>query len=267
MKKLLKILISFCLAIALVIITSFAPPSILNKSHPLAQGLVTYWLANEGGGSFCFDSYGTNNYGTLTNMAMSSTSGWSSQLRGNCLTFDGTNDYVRGQRVINISRATVSAWVYISANPSSFKGFVAGFLNGILSDVNDKCLFIGTDGKPTFYIYDGLQKSTSAAANALTLNQWNHLVGTADGTTAYCYVNGVQVGSVAAGATYTGYTVANTFITGSVNGGSAGVYLNGKVNNVMFYNHALTSTEVRQLYTTQLPYANNQMFIIKRSGI
>lgn len=225
-----------------------------NKSHNLCQGLLTFWVANDGGGLYCADSVGFGGRGTLTNFGFTSTSGWSIGTNGSNLILDGTDDYVRGLKIINIQRTTISVWVYITANPITQKAFVAGFLNGVDSDVNDKDIFIGTDGKPTFFVFDGGAKTTSAASSALTLNVWNHIVGTANGITAICYVNGIQVGSVAAGNTYTAYNAANQFISGRMSPTLLnGTYLNGRVNNIMFYNRALSATEVKQLYTN--PYA------------
>ena len=61
----------------------------INKSHPLARGLVGYWLLNEGTGSKIFDLSGNGNTGTLQGDTHFVPGKF-----GSALDFDGTGDYV-----------------------------------------------------------------------------------------------------------------------------------------------------------------------------
>lgn len=65
-----------------------------NYAHPLAQGIVSNWAFNEGGGTVIYDI--KNRSGTLGNFALagSATSGWVGSYFGGGLLFDGSNDYV-----------------------------------------------------------------------------------------------------------------------------------------------------------------------------
>jgi hypothetical protein len=74
------------------------------------------------------------------------------------------------------------------------------------------------------------------------LNTWTHVAGTANGSVAKSYMNGVEVGSVAAGATYEGYSIPNNFI-----GGGHG-YFNGLIDDVRIYNRALSAAEIQAIY-------------------
>lgn len=69
----------------------------INWRHPLAKGLVGYWLMNENGGTHVADLSGNGNHGTLTGMAFpgTPTSGWTAGRDGPALALDGTNDYVQ----------------------------------------------------------------------------------------------------------------------------------------------------------------------------
>lgn len=64
----------------------------LNRSHPLARGLVGCWLFNEGTGDKVFDLSGNGNQGTLTNMDPATD--WVGGKDGWALDFDGVDDEV-----------------------------------------------------------------------------------------------------------------------------------------------------------------------------
>lgn len=74
---------------------------------------------------------------------------------------------------------------------------------------------------------------------------WHHIVGVADGTNIYLYVDGIQKGSAAAGATYTGYTVNNLFAHSTP---GTGQYLNCRLAHVAYYNRALPASAIARHY-------------------
>lgn len=236
------LLVGFAAALAA---PAMAQASVLQKI-PNNLGLVGYWPMNEGTSTIAGDFSGNGNNGTLTNDPA-----WVDGKRGKALNFDGVNDYVGGTNVVNIAKTTMSAWIKIPVTPA-VNGQVVGFENGINSGTYDKDLYIGTDRKLYFYVYAGGSKTTSAPANPVNLNEWTHIVGVADGANAITYVNGVQVGSIAAGDTYTAYTVPNIFISGSgsTNPVLSGTYLNGLIDEVRVYNRALGASEITALYNS-----------------
>ncbi len=61
----------------------------LNKSHPLARGLVGYWLFNEGSGNKVFDLSGNGNTGTFVGDVV-----WTPGQSGNAIYVPGSNDYI-----------------------------------------------------------------------------------------------------------------------------------------------------------------------------
>lgn len=211
------------------------PGTPLDPANPINRGLVGWWPMWEGAGGKCLDISGKNNHGTLTNGPL-----WA----GGGLKFDGTDDYVVSSNVLNLPYVTVSAWIKIASNPAA-AGFIAGFLNGLGSGVQDKDLYLDTAGKLYFVVYDGVAQTTSAPSDAIPLNQWVHVAGTADGVTARAYVNGVEVGNVAAGATYTGYTVPNVYIQGML---SFAGYMAVSITGTRVYNRGVSAAELQQLY-------------------
>ena len=64
----------------------------INFAHSLAQGLVGYWLMNEGCGDKIYDLSGSGNTGTISEF--SSTSIWNPGRSGICLNFDGDYGYI-----------------------------------------------------------------------------------------------------------------------------------------------------------------------------
>ena len=211
------------------------PGTPLYPSDPINRGLEGWWPMWEGAGGKILDISGNNNHGALTNGPI-----WT----GRGLSFDGVNDYVDPSKVLNVPYVTVSAWIKIVSIPTS-NGRIAGFLNGFGGAAWDKELYIDAEGKLRFYVYDGVERITSVPSNAIPLNQWVHVAGTANGLSARAYVNGVEVGSVAAGATYTGYTVPNVYIQGT--DGTAG-YIAVSIKGVRVHNRALSALEIQRLY-------------------
>ncbi len=223
------------------------------KLGSLSCGLVSYWSFNNQDMNWTSatagtvkDMSGNGNTGTLTNMNRSSSP--IPGALGQALKFNGSSSYVSGANIVNVTKATVSAWVKISSYPAA-KGFIAGFMGGLGGTNYDKDLYIDTSGKLFFYVWDGAAKTTSAPANGIPLNQWVHVVGTADGSNARTYVNGVQVGSAAAGNTFAAYLAADIFAQGAPAGPSTGGgYMQSQIDDVRIYNRALSGSEVEQLY-------------------
>ena len=201
-------------------------------------GLVAYWNFNEGSGTTASDSSGNGNTGTIYG-ATRTTGKISSALQ-----FSGANQYVRGNKIVNIPKATVEAWVYITSAPASSK-LIAGFVNGLGSTREDKLLHITSGRRIGFTVWDGISDKTIISTSQIPLNTWTHVAGTADGTNARVYVNGVEAGSIAAGNTEADYTVPDIFIGGS--SASFG-YFSGKIDEVKIYNRSLSASEITDEY-------------------
>src|SRR5690606_13562538 len=120
----------------------------------------------------------------------------------NALSFDGVNDRVNLGNPSSLSitgnTITLEAWIY----PTAWKGPVWG--GNIINTENDDSqtgymLRCGASGTSNFNLGSGSWNEINSAANVLTLNTWQHVAGTYDGTTMRLYVNGVQVSTTALG--------------------------------------------------------------------
>jgi hypothetical protein len=162
--------------------------------------------------------------GTLTNGPLFNTSN-----KGNIL-FDGANDYVSIPD-INFTAATIDIWVYINAYDVGGSVFVYQSGNGfeLWSDFNG---LIRYNKNPNAGLTSG---------PGFTLNSWNNIVATSDGTINKLYLNNVNIGST------NGVIFDNT--AGDIRISGYGSYMvNGKCAMLKMYNRALSVTEITQNY-------------------
>jgi hypothetical protein len=207
------------------------------------MNLVSEWKLDEGTGTTTHDSWGTNN-GTLTNNPTWVTSGCVS---GNCLSFDGTDDYVDcgNGSSLNISdnTITISAWAKRSTLSSTQRIVHKGGQGNVFLDYN---LTFGAAN----VVYFGANKTTSTINSVSTTNTfistsaWYYIVGTWDGSSYKIYINGTsEVVGVAEAVTNTNN---NNFQIGQRNDNQQ--RFNGLIDDVKIYNQALSTSEIKQNY-------------------
>lgn len=220
----------------------------MNAGHPPpgspVGSPVGHWKFDEGYSTTANNSGngGSTINGTLTNMASpaTSTSGWTQSGKvGKGLVFDGTNDYVAisDNSALSASNITVSAWV----NPT-----VNGSNNMVVAkrETNFEYQFFVGDGAPNFTIFSGGTGTGTTATSSQTLSTgtWSHIVGTYDGATVKVYVNGRLTGS--ASSSYV-MSDTNSPVYIGIDNTTTGRYFNGSVDEVKFYNFALTADQVK----------------------
>jgi hypothetical protein len=214
----------------------------------VTDGLVLYLDAANArsypkSGTTWFDRSGNGNNGTLTNGPTYSSA------NGGSIVFDGSNDEVTTTtQFINPQTFSVGAWFKTST--ASGKRII-GFENnqtGTGSAIYDRSIYIGTDGKLYFGIYDGSNKLATSPLT-YTDNNWHYALGTygGEGTTMRLYVDGASVATSTASfaETYNGYWriggYKNAFWINSSSG-----YFTGSISNVVVYNRGITAAEVSQ---------------------
>jgi hypothetical protein len=129
-----------------------------------------------------------------------------------------SSQYVTTANTLNIAQPTIEAWVKMSAWPTGNAGTVAGVVQGNGGGTADKTLSVRTDGKVSFYCYDGAVKDVVSTGTVAT-GAFVYLAAIGDGTNIKIYINGSVDGSLACGNTFTGYTGAGLEIQG-LHGGS-----------------------------------------------
>jgi len=226
----------------------------LNRGHWLAKGLVSWWLAVPGFiGSTTWRDLCERNNGTLTNMAVpsTSTSGWNAVTRQGgigALAFDGTDDYVTmgsPTTLDNLSALSYCAWIYPRTQGESLSGMIVTKTTGFDAI---KTLALADNVGVNFRAKiecSSEDMSISTAVNTITLNAWQHVVLTFDGTTGILYKNAVNIGSdTAVGTPFS--DASNDFIIGNIADGSR--TFDGFIDDVRVYNRALSASEVLFLY-------------------
>ncbi|MCX6821126.1 MAG: LamG domain-containing protein [Candidatus Aenigmarchaeota archaeon] len=210
------------------------------------ESLVGYWTMDEGNGNMAYDWSGNRNNGTLTlmNTTGNATSGWQSDescKSGNCLRFDGYNDYVEMVHSNSLEPASisVSAWVNLSSD---------GTRHIVLAKWTGYTLEVSSDGYPLFQINNNEGQVGTTSISTIGWNQWHHIVGTFDNSTfgIRIYVDGVQTRSneLFSQINY-GHTVLR--VSNTLYGGGA---VNGTIDEVMIFNRSLSTSEIAALYET-----------------
>ena len=203
----------------------------LDRSHPLAQGLVASYLFNEGCGDLVHDSAGMND-GKMTNMApMSSTSGWN----GQGLAFDGTDDYVVENRIgaINVG-VNYSLFALIKSTDSTGEKLIV--TNGVTAGRNIISLNANT---VCAGYYDGVVHKISGE---LIPNTRTSILYTKSGSTINLYINGVSQSGTVQGR----FDSGSGFRIGAAN--QTGYYFIGDVYVVGLYSTALSINDAIRLY-------------------
>jgi len=211
----------------------------INKDSPFYRGLVGFWAM---GNPACRNSntlidlspYG--NHGTLTNMDPATD--WVQDGERAALDFDGVDDYTDCGNSSILNPTGVITWS-LWCMP-----YVAQDAKCIISKTNtsDFSNIIRTYTSPNSWAFTYGNKQIYVS-NTLTVAKWQHVVGTYDGTDVKLYVDGIERGFV----TQTGLSSNPSYSLriGSNNGNG---YFNGIIDNVLVYNRALSSDEVKQLY-------------------
>src|SRR3989344_1508293 len=215
----------------------------------LTNGLVGYWSfdGQDMAGDKAYDRSGNNNTGTLTSGPKRSVG-----KVGQALSFDGSNDYVNaGSAAVlgNLSPMSVSAWI----KPSSSGG------TGVIVAKD------WTGGWIFYFLKSGLGINTlafqknftpdlrrHAANNTVSLDTWQHVVLTWDGSNnasgVLMYKNGAEVSSYASDQNGGGSAASDANLDFKIGMSNNGDPFNGLIDEVRIYNRALNADEIKRLY-------------------
>lgn len=152
------------------------------------------------------------------------------------VTFNGTNGFMNSANntVFNVQTPTVEAWVKPATLNQNGFFFEKGTVNTQYSLFQE-----GTN-----IVWRQASWSQYTASSNMTVNAWNHVVGTYTSGTRVTYVNGTAVTSDSQSGVLN--TNAGGQYIGSYNSG--GYYYNGQIGMVKVYNRVLTATEVQRNY-------------------
>jgi len=170
-------------------------------------------------GQFSLDETTNNNNATL--------------FTGNCLDFDGTNDYLDIDGfTISGTTATFAFWM----NPDSISS------TSLIIDFNSVRFILGFVSS-TFQIHSN---GTWSSFGSIQIDRWSRVVVTVDGTTAKCFVDGIQLGSNVTISNIDLSSAAEVKIGGRYDG--TALFFNGSLSDFQIWNSVWSATDVANDY-------------------
>lgn len=204
----------------------------------LWKGLVGAWVPSLGvTGGTLRDVSRRGNHGTLTNMDPATdwqvSGGWS-------LDFDGSNDYVAvGSHQWSETPNTISLWVRPTTTGANQYLFDGGTSSAFGFGVSIRIM---NTRQIRYWSYNANFNVTTAAT--VSAGKWYHIAGSFDGSTSRVFINGALAGS-RTGDSLDSVTGSYRIASSQILGGPA----NGKMDDVRFFQRALTPAEIKTLAT------------------
>ena len=222
---------------AFVVMTDFIPQS---------ENLIHQWDFEEGTGNVSTDSVTNNSNFTLYGM---DSSNWRECVSGNCLWFDGVDDYAKVNVDDWLGNFSVSQWVW--ANTTSQPTYASTFAIDDNAGSNQSFQHIISGGKWK------LHNNQTMSFGDVEPKKWAHLVTVYDAGHVRQYMDGVLVKS-------------NFYPNGSLNNfdlykigvnRAGGSYFEGMIDNLMIWDTALRNSSItalnRNLFNNCTAYSGN----------
>lgn len=215
---------------------------------------VAHWAFDETSGTTAYDTADGHN-GTVTGAT------WTTAGKiGGALNFNATGNRVQisDEAVLDPTNAfTVSAWI----NASQFFGNGDNNGNPIIVKWGNEAigqyhLTAYTGGSIKLRVANGINSDMLTVANVLPLNDWTHIAAQWDGSYLKVYINGILKGSKSTNITALyNKDYSEDYITIGYDslGSSPGWNFKGLIDDVRYYDYALSASEVYQLYTIPEP--------------
>ncbi|HLX60884.1 MAG TPA: MBG domain-containing protein [Planctomycetota bacterium] len=230
-----------------------APAKVSIQVDTITNGLIAYYALDEGSGSIANDYSGNGKAGTLANGPA-----WTAGTRGGALNFDGVDDSVLlpDGLIHDYTTSSIALWfktavpgiiVWQDTGAGTQAGYVPNF-------------YVGSDGKLRGAYWCGTTNPL-ATSTVVTDNLWHHAVLTGAVNTQSLYLDGKLIGTLS-GTIDHGVAIKNRLGSGVVNGWTASPsnpFFTGTLDDVRFYNRALSLSEVQTL-SYQPPVAANDTY-------
>jgi hypothetical protein len=219
----------------------------VNRGHVSTRGLVSYLPFYERGGLWAHDPVnGIYHRADLVNGPAWSPAG----MDGPCLSFDGTDDYVKTTRNdISLLTNTATPHTYIAwINPTRVGATRQSIISvGEFNDVNwSSVLMIDPATGELSWAVDPAA-ATASSGLFVAASKWQFVAMVRTASDVRFFLGATRV--VVANATANGIGPDPILIGGAGRNGALGsFYFAGKIGSSMVYNRALTDVEVSRLY-------------------
>ena len=210
----------------------WVPPSPLPN---VTNGLIAWWKLDDGTGSTCADSAGTNT-GVIIG-----TPAWTNGVINGGLGFTGTQSMASTNSSSNLVAVTIALWVWPpNANANAYivdyEGPGSTERRSLCSGFQDGYFNIYNSGWPTGNAADTQVPITESA--------WQHIAYCSDGSTIQAYKNGTRIVNVSGNLNQA--SVQTLIRIGSEL--NLGNFFPGNLDDIRIYNRALSSNEVQTVY-------------------
>ncbi len=215
------------------------------KEISTATNLKGYYKMSNGSGTSLSDESGNSYNGTLYNGPTWIASACFAGPK-KALDFDGSDDYISiSNGVVLGNTFTQELWIYPVSSDISYHGII-GQQPSNDAPYRPPCLY--QYGRKIHFGFGsgGVWHSDITSNDVLTINNWNHIAATFDGTTYLIYVNGNQIYSSACCSGYTPQNNAQNMI------GKLDNYFNGKISEVRIWNTVRTDAQIKENMMTIL---------------
>jgi hypothetical protein len=166
--------------------------------------------------------------------------------------FDGTDDKIscKSPSFVSDLVGAISVW----ARPEGLGDSLVCYSNPSTGVVDEMRLGYYTNNKIQFVIYKNGTGDLgfTTDADAISLNQWQHIVLVNDGNNMYIYVNGEMVKSDPDTYWFGDLTTdADTFTIGDLERSGTLYQFDGKIGNLAVYSAPLTAQQVKENFNQQ----------------
>jgi hypothetical protein len=138
---------------------------------------------------------------------------------------------------------TAAAWVQLDGYPAT--NLAAIFAKPFTAGDDTFVLAVSSDMNATFDSEDGSGTTDSFEGDVLPLGEWHHVAFVWTGADKLGYLDGKLVASHAVGV---GFDATSPLFVGA-DDIPAGFFLDGTIDDVVFYTRPLSATEITQLAT------------------
>jgi hypothetical protein len=210
---------------------------------------VTWWKFNECQGTTANDSVGTTS-GTLNGGTAGTCTTANAWYNGATGKYNSAGSFGSAPNFTTATSTSTYPYSVIVNNSASWGGWFkpTSSVNsqGLMDKDNTFRLYTNSSGHAICSIYNnGAYDDATSVTAPLSLNAWNHLVCTYDGTNIKTYVNGVLKNTT---ANTDGISVAtSTLRVGQISGGSPNQFT-GLADDIKIWNYPLTAVQVKLDY-------------------
>jgi hypothetical protein len=163
--------------------------------------------------------------------------------------FNGTSDYiVSGNTLPDSTKFTISAWI----RPDALKFAGIFYDSALFTPGRDTSLHMFSDGslEASFSKISDPGPPYLRSGAVLSAGNWFHVVATSEAMGLKIFLNGNEVASQNVGSDNIGYH-SNIYIGAENHGFYPEYFFQGAMDDVLFYDRILSSTEVASLYQIQ----------------